>query len=186
MGQANRGVYMANVHWRAALAASTLLLVLSACAENASTPVPVSALPPEQKSSLKIAEITDEAAPGVAVANFDLERLLDRIKAEVAATHPEILAKTAPESDPPGTKIKVVITQYDEGSRFARAMLIGLGQIHLEGDVVFVGVNSGQEFARYKVSKDFAFGGLYGGLTGMEDVEKGFAKSVAEILTEKQ
>ena len=159
--------------------------MLSACAENASTPVPVAALPPEQKSSLKITEITDEAAPGVAVASFDLERLLVRIKTEVAATHPEVLAKTALESDPPGTKIKVVVTEYDEGSRFARAMLIGLGQIHLEGNVVFVDGASGQEIARYKVSKDFAFGGLYGGITGMEDVEKGFAKSVAQILTDK-
>ena len=89
-------------------------------------------------------------------------------------------------SPPPGTKIKIVITQYDEGNRFARFMLIGLGQIHLEGDVVFIDATDEKEVGRYKVSKDFAFGGIYGGITGMEDVEKGFAKSVAQIVTNKQ
>jgi len=171
----------------AALPAWLLLaLFLSACAEDASTPVPVAALQPAQESSLKITDISAETAPGVVIASFDLERLVARVKAEVSASHPEILTASAASATPSDTKIKIVITQYDEGSRFARAMLIGLGQIHLDGDVVFIDASGGNEIARYKGSKDFAFGGLYGGITGMEDVEKGFAKSVAEILIKKQ
>jgi hypothetical protein len=171
----------------AAKAASVAMLVLlAACAESASTPVPVAALQPVQKASLKIVDITDEAAPGIAIPSYNLERLLDRVKTEIGATHPEILAAKNLPDGTPTTKIKLVITQYDEGSRFARFMLIGLGQIYLDGDVVFIDASSGQEVARYKVSKNFAFGGIYGGATGMEDVEKGFAKSVAAILAEKQ
>jgi hypothetical protein len=74
---------------------------------------------------------------------------------------------------------KIVIAHYDEGNRFAPFMLIGLDQIYLDGDVVFVDPTSGQEIAKYKVSKNFAFGGMYGGITEMEDVEKEFAKSAA-------
>jgi hypothetical protein len=175
-----------SVFKRLAAAATAVgsLVLLSACAESVATPVPVTALQPVQITTLKVTDITDEAAPGIAVPSYDLERILDRVKAEVSATHPEILAAA---NAPAGTaKIKIVITQYDEGNRLARFVLIGLGQIYLDGDVVFVDPSSGQEIARYKVSKNFAFGGMYGGITGMEDVEKGFAKSVAAILADKK
>jgi hypothetical protein len=172
------------------LAASAAFLIvlamLSACAESVATPVPVTALEPVQKTTLKITDITDEAAPGVVVPSYDLDRILQRVKAEVSATHPELLNAQGASEGTSATKIKVVITQYDEGNRFARFMLIGLGQIYLDGDVVFLDAASGQEIARYKVSKNFAFGGMYGGITGMEDVEKGFAKSVAAILSENR
>jgi len=36
------------------------------------------------------------------------------------------------------------------------------------------------------VSKQFAFGGVYGASTKIEDVEEGFTRSVAEILREKK
>jgi hypothetical protein len=170
----------------AAAAAVGSLVILSACAESVATPVPVTALQPVQITTLKVTDITDEAAPGIAVPNYDLERILDRVKAEVSATHPEILAAANAPAGTGTAKIKIVITQYDEGNRFARFMLIVLGQIYLDGDVVFVDPTSGQEIARYKVSKNFAFGGMYGGITGMEDVEKGFAKSVAAILADKK
>lgn len=41
---------------------------------------------------------------------------------------------------------------------------------------------TGQELAKYKVAKQFSFGGLYGGLTSIQDVEKGFSKSVAALV----
>jgi hypothetical protein len=82
--------------------------------------------------------------------------------------------------------VKIVFTQYDDGNAFARFMLMGLGQIHIDGTVTFSDAASGQQIARYNVSKDFAFGGLYGGVTRIEDVEKGFARSVAAILDTQQ
>jgi hypothetical protein len=82
--------------------------------------------------------------------------------------------------------VKVVITKYDPGNAVARFMLAGLGQIRIEGDVVFSDAATGQQLAKYQVSKDFSFGGVYGGSTTIEDVEKGFAASVADILAKKQ
>ena len=65
-------------------------------------------------------------------------------------------------------------------------MLAGLGQIHIDGDVIFTDASTGQQVGAYKVSKDFSFGGLYGGVTRIEDVEEGFARSVAAILENQQ
>jgi hypothetical protein len=36
--------------------------------------------------------------------------------------------------------------------------------------------------AQYKVSKDFAIGGVVGATTSVDDVEEGFAKSVAAVV----
>jgi hypothetical protein len=170
----------------AALAACIAMLgLLSACAENAATPDTITALPPGSQASLKIANLTDEAAPGVVIADYDLQRILQRVKAEISGVHPDVWVPAgAPVAG--ATNVKIVITQYDEGNAFARAMLAGLGQIRMDGDVVFSDAATGQKIAEYKVSKDFAFGGLYGAVTKIEDVEKGFAKSVAQILETKQ
>jgi Domain of unknown function (DUF4410) len=160
--------------------------LLSACAESAATPDTVAALNPATKASLKIATITDEAGPGVALASFDLDRIRERIKADITAAHPGILASP---KDPPANdtaNMKIIITRYDSGSAFARFMIAGLGQIHIDGDVIFTNASTGRPIGEYKVSKDFAFGGVYGATTKIEDVEKGFAKSVAEIFETKQ
>jgi hypothetical protein len=85
----------------------------------------------------------------------------------------------------PTTKIKIIFTQYDKGNAVARFLLAGLGQIHMDADVIFIDGATGAQLGRYQVSKQFAFGGIYGGSTSIEDVEVGFAKSVAEILKTK-
>jgi hypothetical protein len=41
---------------------------------------------------------------------------------------------------------------------------------------------SGESLGRYRVEKSFAGGGFYGASTGVEDVEYGFAKSVADVI----
>jgi hypothetical protein len=79
-------------------------------------------------------------------------------------------------------QLKIVVTRYDEGNAFARFMLAGPGQIRIEGDVLLLDSETTQEIAAYKVSKDFSFGSLYGGSTNVHDVEKGFARSVAEVV----
>ena len=60
-------------------------------------------------------------------------------------------------------------------------MLIGLGQIVIEATVTLED-GSGRTVGEYKVAKDFAIGGVIGATTTVEDVEEGFAKSVAEIV----
>jgi hypothetical protein len=185
--QANSGVFMFKMKRLAAPAALlTSLALLSACADSAATPDTVTALSPAERASLKIADITDVAGPGVVMANFDLDRILQRVKAEISSAHPDIWVVPNAPQDNGVTKVKIVITRYDQGNAFARFMLAGLGQIHIEGDVIFTDAATGKQVGEYKVAKDFAFGGMYGGITNIEDVEKGFAKSVAQILETKQ
>jgi hypothetical protein len=75
------------------------------------------------------------------------------------------------------------ITRYDEGSAFARAMLAGLGQIHIDGDFVLnLMLEGSQSLAEFSVKKTFAWGGIYGASTRIEDVEPAFAEGVAEAI----
>jgi hypothetical protein len=163
-----------------------LTMLVSACADSTSTPVSVQGFAPEQKSAIHVTDVSAEAKPGVIVAQYDLDRISQRVKAAIQKDFPSVIADAGAPEVPSATKIKLVITQYDEGSAFARLMLAGMGQIKLDADVLFVDAATGQVVARYQVSKQFAFGGIYGGTTRMQDVEEGFAKSVAEIFREKK
>jgi hypothetical protein len=57
-----------------------------------------------------------------------------------------------------------------------------LGQIHIDATVRLIDATSGNVTASYDVSKTFAWGGMYGGSTRIQDVEVGFAKSVVAIF----
>ncbi|MBO6635932.1 DUF4410 domain-containing protein [Parvibaculum sp.] len=152
--------------------------ILAGCADSVSKPVPVVALAPEQKSALKIKDVMAEAVSGVEMSKYDLDRVAGKLKGELSLHAAEMMAaegETAP------VTMKVVFTKYDRGSAFARAMLAGLGQIEIDADVFLIDVE-GKTLAQYEVSKDFAFGGIYGASTSIEDVEVGFIKSVIEIV----
>jgi hypothetical protein len=71
----------------------------------------------------------------------------------------------------PTARIRLVFTQYDKGNAFARAMLIGLGQIKIDPGAYFVDDATDQPPGKHQVSKQFAVGGIYGGSTSLEDVE---------------
>ena len=171
----------------AAATAVALLGCLSACAGSVAAPdAVVAALPAATKASLKLGTISNEVAPGVAMTSEARERIVDEVKAEITAKHPDIWVAANPPAAANAVNMKIVFTQYDDGNAFARFMLAGLGQIHIDGDVVFSDAGTGQRIAEYKISKDFSFGGIYGVATRIEDVEKGFARSVAAILDNQQ
>lgn len=154
------------------------LVLLSACAGSAPAPDVVQAMAPTVSEGLRLADITAEAKPGVAMTPADIDRIISQIKADIAAKNPDVLVDKTASPD----VMKIEFTRYDSGSAFARFMLMGLGQIKIDADVSIVNSTSNQVVGEYDVSKDFAFGGIYGGVTRIEDVEKGFAKSVAEIV----
>jgi hypothetical protein len=80
--------------------------------------------------------------------------------------------------------IHVAMTRYSKGSAVARAMLAGLGQIHIDADVT---ARSGQQtLMTFPVKKTFAWGGMMGAMTTIADVEAGFAEKVAAGLTGKE
>lgn len=155
---------------------------LAGCADSVSKPVPVMALAPEQKTALKISGVATEAAPGVQMSQWDLDRISSRVVSELSTSGGVYVAQGNPDAAT-ASKMKIVLTKYDSGNAFARAMFAGLGQIEIEANVVLLN-SAGATVAEYKVSKDFAFGGIYGASTSIEDVEVGFAKSVAAIIAD--
>ena len=164
--------------------AAAFALFLSACATSSTKPAAVQTLTADQVATLKLKAVTTTAAPGLVMTQNDFERITMKVKNELSAAAPGILVDPAsPDADKAGS-LTLNFTQYDSGSAFARAMLIGLGQIHVEGDVTVLDPSGAAE-GRYKVSKQFALGGIAGMATSIQDVEDGFAKSVAEIVKKK-
>jgi len=92
------------------------------------------------------------------------------------------------ESDASPRRIRATIKfkRYEKGSAADRLMLAGLGQIHIEADFLIEEMESNSMLAKYYVTKTFAWGGLYGGLTRIEDVEDGFADAIVSILFEEE
>ena len=174
---------------RASVVVVLLAVMVSACAESVTAPTVVQAIAPETKAGVRVADVTAEATPGVPMTRYDFDRITARVKAEIAGTVPGALVEGGPAAGPPRAgstiKINLVFTRYDGGNAFARFLLAGLGQIHVEADVIFLDAGSGEAVAKYQIAKDFSFGGIYGATTRIEDVEIGFAKSVAEILRDK-
>ena len=59
---------------------------------------------------------------------------------------------------PGAVNMKLVFTEYDKGDAFARAMLAGLGQIHIAAKVLLTDVTTGRSVASFEASKTFASG----------------------------
>jgi hypothetical protein len=94
--------------------------------------------------------------------------------------------KNAANNDAHEVTATVQITRFERGSAFARAMLAGLGQIHIDGTVTVTDSPGGNRIAEFAIAKTFAWGGIYGGSTRMEDIEPVFADGVAAALTGQQ
>ena len=132
----------------------------------------------EQRGALKVSDISADAAGGVEMSDGDFGLICQKVRAYVDADRPGVMTDS---SNPQALKMRIHFTRFDRGSAFARAMLIGLGQIRIEATVTLTSA-SGASIGEYKVAKDFAIGGAIGASTTVEDVEDGFAKSVAEIV----
>jgi hypothetical protein len=174
---------------RSTLTAVTIALVailVSACAGDVAKPVVIKPFEPAQRSNLHLSEITAEAKLGVVMIPAEFDRIIQRIKAEIAAQSPTMIVAPNAPSGASAANMKLIFTQYDRGNAFARFMIAGAGQIKIDADVTISDPTTGQTIGQFQVSKQFAFGGIYGGSTKIEDVEEGFAKSVAAILTDKK
>jgi len=159
------------------LPVTILAAALAGCAGSISAPTAVQPLSADQKASLHVSTITADAASGVEMSDGDFGLITQQIRNYIQNEAPGVLADN-------GLKMQVHFTRFDRGNAFARFMLIGLGQIRIDADVLLQDA-TGATVAKYKVSKDFALGGVAGGMTTVEDVEEGFAKSVAEVVKTK-
>jgi len=154
-------------------------LYLTACAS--SVPKVEYAQKPESRIHLDAndqADIAIETASGISMVEYEKQRLAQRIKEKLDEL------KLANQDSGVATQydVKLTVTRYEKGSAFARAMLAGLGQIHLEATVLLFSHDSKEKLADFKVVKTFAWGGIYGASTTMEDLEPPFAEAIARAL----
>lgn len=184
---------------RASVPALVVALMLAGCA--GSTPEPV-AIQPFAKAERPLEGyshmiMTCEAKRGVEIPEQEQQRVVALVKQEMKRRAPgrfvfvkegEQMSEAVPTSQEPDMKkpktalMHILFIEYDEGSAFARFMIAGAGQIHIDTNVTLRDEATNELLGQYEVSKQFAFGGVYGATTDVEDVEEGLAKGIADIL----
>jgi hypothetical protein len=141
---------------------------------------------------LKIAKLGDLVVEvncnnDIPLSPYDKDRIMNLIVQNIRKEYPQRFKTISPTIPGAGTLYAaVMIKRYDEGSAFARFMLAGLGQMHIDADVALANGETKEPIAKYEVSKTFAWGGAYGGSTGIRDIEDGFAKAVAACISERK
>jgi len=127
-------------------------------------------------------KVNVNAGPDVTMLDYEKTRLAEIIAQKI--NNRKMLNKG--EAQKKSFEIDVVLTKFEKGNAFARAMLAGLGQIHLDGEVKLLSVPDQTPVGAFTVSKTFAWGGIYGSSTRIEDIEPTFADSVAAAVTGQQ
>lgn len=157
-----------------------LLFLLGGCAGSAPRPQFTDAVAEHVTlDGNDVAEVTVQAATGVSILDTDLKRLREQIRQRLITG----IARNPAAGEPQAYEVKVNITRYAKGNAFARAMLAGLGQIHIDGTVTVTPSGADRKVGEFTVKKTFAWGGLYGGTTRIEDVEPAFAEGVVAGVT---
>jgi hypothetical protein len=84
-------------------------------------------------------------------------------------------------------QIEVIITKYDEGSAFARFMLIGLGQMYLDGTVEIKQGVPPVVVRKGEFKKNYCVGGIAGGMATMQkDILPEVGKAIADAIKTQQ
>lgn len=156
------------------------LVLTTGCATTVPKPEFAKQIAPESQLAAKDdASVKVEAGAGVTMLESEKVRVTEKIKQKIDArkvmNDQDVSAKAY--------EIKLVMTKYEKGNAFARAMLAGLGQIHIDADVAVYEMPGQNPVGNFSLSKTFAWGGIYGGTTSMEDIETTFADGVAAALT---
>jgi hypothetical protein len=138
------------------------------------------ALSPEQKKSLHLAAVTAEAAHDVMMNRDALDRIVQRVKADIMADTPNVFASASTENGPALT-MKVIFTDYDKGDHASRFERRNVGTTRIDADVLFVDP-SGRTVARSQVATHFGSGGDVGLTTDIRNVEDDFEMAVARLV----
>lgn len=170
------------------LALSLTSLVMGGCASTPSAFKHAQPLPEDfNVRDYRYLDVSVDAKEGVSMASYEKERLTMKLIEKVKTLDTvEFIGFNVPDSLEDTLSLEVMITRYDRGNAFARAMLAGLGQIHVDGDIVLRDKAADEILERGTVSKTFAWGGMYGAFTHIEDVEQGFAGGVIEALQDSK
>ncbi len=164
-----------------------LLLVVAFSSGCAGTKASSSALKPVDDgvvlTSYQNLEINTEISDGVEMSQSEADRIVGHIISKLKEKNPACFAKIGKECNAPSTlQLDTNFTRYERGNAFARFMLAGLGQMHIDASVKLSDKNTKKIIAEYEVDKTFAWGGLYGSGTKIEDIEPAFAEAIADII----
>ncbi len=125
------------------------------------------------------ANIAVKASAGVDMLEYEISRLTQVIAQKLN----EKKLMNSASNDEHAYDVEVTITRYKKGNAFARAMLAGLGQIHIDARVRLLESGTQEQLSAFDIKKTFAWGGIYGGTTRIDDVEPAFAEGIAAALT---
>jgi Domain of unknown function (DUF4410) len=177
----------------AAFAMCGLVVAGAGCASSAGSAKTLATAP--QPGALarytKINLATTAEGAAAAMAPADRERIAGLIASKIKARAPNrfatvaVASTTTPRATPPDRDtmfVTISFTRYDAGSAVARAMLVGLGQIHVNADITLEDRSQRAVLGEFAVTKTFAWGGIYGATTSITDVEEGFAEAVAKVV----
>jgi hypothetical protein len=159
------------------------ILVIVGCATTSPNATFVQTLPETNRVDVNDdVVIKVDANQGIGVVDSEKKRLSEQIKTKIDT----LKQKNSSANSKSEYEINVQLTQYEKGNAFARAMLAGLGQIHIDAHVTMLSLPERKKLAEFDVNKTFAWGGIYGASTSIEDVESGFAEGIAEAVTKAE
>jgi hypothetical protein len=159
-------------------------IILSGCAgTKGSVNLLDSSVSSSQLSKYTDVVINVNSTKGIQLSQFDKDRLTLKIEQEIKAENPSRFKTiNSPSSGRKKLRAMVTIKEYEEGNAFARLILSGLGQIHIDADIMLSDYLSKKILAQYEITKTFAWGGFYGAATKIQQVEEGFCKAVADSI----
>jgi len=170
------------------LAITAILFILSGCAGSPAGVDIVQPLNSEVNlTQYKFLELIATSDEDILITNSDKERIVGLVQSKINEKNPDRFKFVNGEKlVSPSIKATINIRTYEKGNAFARAMLVGLGQIHIEGDLILEDISTNMILGKFDITKTFAWGGIYGGVTRIEDVEDGFAEAIVAILFEEE
>ena len=96
--------------------------------------------------------------------SVETERVASKIKSKID----ERKANNPRAGGPHAYQVLVHVSRYEKGNAFARFMLAGMGQIHVDGTVSLYQMPEHTLAGQFDLQKTFAWGGVYGASVSVE------------------
>lgn len=157
-----------------------LAALVAGCASTPPEPKFTHAMVTESRiTATDTVDVVIETADKVAVDPVARDRVAGKIKTKID----DRKIKNPSAGSPRSVQVLLHVTRYEKGNAFARAMLAGLGQIHLEGTIFVYQMPDRVLLEDFDLQKTFAWGGIYGAATSMDQIEDTFTDTVAATVT---
>jgi hypothetical protein len=170
----------ARIRFAPALRLLAVVTLLTGCG---TTPLVLTTSDPGMDFTRYKSIAVETTAQGTSATNPAHGRITQLVKAEILSCCEKRFENVgAGTTLPHDLLVRVKLTVYEEGNRFARFMLAGLGAMQIHAQVEIADAKSGNLLSSGEAGKTFAWGGVYGASVGIEDLEKDFAKEVVKGL----